>query len=65
MKVIVMGCGRVGEQISLLMAADGHDVAVIDHNPQALDRLGPNFRGTRVLGLGFERRVRSMAQPRV
>ena len=32
MKVIVMGCGRVGEQISQLMAGEGHAVAVIDQN---------------------------------
>jgi trk system potassium uptake protein TrkA len=57
MKVIVMGCGRVGEQISRLMAAEEHAVAVIDQNPAALARLGPDFRGQRVLGLGFDRRV--------
>jgi trk system potassium uptake protein TrkA len=55
MKVIVMGCGRVGEQISQLMAAKGHTVAVIDQDPAALARLGPDFRGQRVLGLGFDR----------
>jgi trk system potassium uptake protein TrkA len=57
MRVIIMGCGRVGEQISQLMAADGHAVVVIDQNPDALARLGPDFRGQRVLGLGFDRRV--------
>jgi nucleoside-diphosphate-sugar epimerase len=31
MKIIVMGCGRVGSQVSLLMASRGHDVTVIDH----------------------------------
>jgi trk system potassium uptake protein TrkA len=57
MKIIVMGCGRVGEQVCRLMADDGHDVAVIDQDPAALARLGPDFRGQRVLGLGFDRRV--------
>ncbi len=38
MKVIIMGCGRVGEQLSLLMAGEGHDVVVIDQDPAALDR---------------------------
>jgi trk system potassium uptake protein TrkA len=57
MRVIVMGCGRVGEQISQLMAAEGHTVAVIDENPDALARLGLDFRGQRVLGLGFDRRA--------
>lgn len=57
MKVIIMGCGRVGEQVSRLMAGEDHAVAVIDQNPEALARLGPEFRGQKVLGLGFDRRV--------
>jgi len=57
MRVIVMGCGRVDEQISRLMAAEGHAVAVIDQNAEALARLGSDFSGQRVLGLGFDRRV--------
>ena len=43
MKVIVMGCGRVGEQVSRLMVEDGHQVVVIDRDPAALARLGPEF----------------------
>lgn len=57
MRVIIMGCGRVGEQISQLMAAEGHDVAVIDYDPAALARLGPEFKGRAVLGVGFDRKV--------
>jgi trk system potassium uptake protein TrkA len=57
MKVIIMGCGRVGEQVSRLMSAGGHSVAVIDQDPAALARLGADFHGQRVLGPGFDRRV--------
>jgi trk system potassium uptake protein TrkA len=57
MKIIVMGCGRVGEQVSRLMAAEGHDVVVIDKSAQALERLGPDFKGRKVLGIGFDRDV--------
>ncbi len=57
MKVIVMGCGRVGEQLARLMANEGHEVAVIDYNPTALQRLGPDFRGEAYLGVGFDREV--------
>jgi trk system potassium uptake protein TrkA len=57
MKVIIMGCGRVGEQVSLLMANEGHDVTVIDYDPAALARLGPNFKGRTVKGIGFDRDV--------
>jgi trk system potassium uptake protein TrkA len=55
MKVIIMGSGRVGEQVARLMAAEGHDVAVIDSDPAALARLGPQFKGRTVLGVGFSR----------
>src|SRR4030042_4732933 len=57
MRIIVMGCGRVGEQVSRLLANEGHEVIVIDKNPQALARLGPNFKGRTVEGIGFDRDV--------
>ena len=57
MRVIIMGCGRVGEQLARLMSEDGHDVAVIDYDAAALARLGPDFRGRRIKGIGFDRDV--------
>jgi trk system potassium uptake protein TrkA len=57
MKVIIMGCGRIGSQVSELMSVQGHDVTVIDHDSNAVDRLGPNFKGRIVHGLGFDRNV--------
>jgi len=57
MKVIVMGCGRVGEQVSLLMQQDGHHVTVIDSDAAALARLPSAFKGRRIKGVGFDRRV--------
>ncbi len=57
MRVIIMGCGRVGEQLARLMSQEGHDVAVIDYNAEALARLGPDFNGRRVRGFGFDRDV--------
>ncbi len=57
MKVIIMGCGRVGEQVARLMSQEGHEVVVIDCDGSALARLGPQFKGRTVLGVGFERRT--------
>jgi len=57
MRVIIMGCGRVGEQVSRLMAQEGHLVTVIDSDAAALARLGPEFKGHIVKGLGFDRNV--------
>jgi trk system potassium uptake protein len=58
MKIIVMGCGRVGSQVSLLLIERGHDVTVIDHRDQdAAIRLGPGFKGRLINGLGFDESV--------
>lgn len=57
MKIIVMGCGRVGEQVARLMSVEGHAVIVIDYDARALDRLGTEFRGKKVKGVGFDRDV--------
>src|SRR4030042_5919057 len=57
MKVIIMGCGRVGEQLARLLVDEGHQVVVIDYDTRALARLGPNFKGQRISGVGFDREV--------
>lgn len=57
MKVIIMGCGRVGEQLCHLLMKESHQVTVIDVDPRALARLGPGFKGRTVLGVGFDRDV--------
>jgi trk system potassium uptake protein TrkA len=57
MKVIIMGCGRIGSQVSMLMSDAGHDVVVIDHDANASRRLAPSFKGRMVKGLGFDRNV--------
>jgi trk system potassium uptake protein TrkA len=57
MKVIIIGCGRVGEQLARLLVDEGHQVAVIDYDAGALARLGPNFKGQRITGVGFDRDV--------
>lgn len=57
MKVIIMGCGRVGRQLSQLLLNDGHQVTAIDVDPQALLKLGSDFKGRKVLGVGFDKDV--------
>ena len=57
MHVVVMGCGRVGSAIARRLEEIGHSVAVIDQDPGAFRRLGPDFTGRQVTGLGFDRQT--------
>jgi trk system potassium uptake protein len=52
---VIMGCGRVGSSLSLILESQGHSVAVIDSNESAFRRLGTGFAGRRVTGIGFDR----------
>jgi len=55
--VVIMGCGRVGSTLAQNLESRGHTVAVIDQNPDAFRRLGPDFSGLTVTGIGFDRDV--------
>jgi trk system potassium uptake protein TrkA len=55
--VVIMGCGRVGSSLVAGLERLGHEVAVIDKDPQAFRRLGADFRGKQVVGQGFHREV--------
>jgi len=50
-----MGCGRVGSGLALELEAAGHTVAVIDQDRESFRRLGPDFIGRTVTGVGFDR----------
>ena len=52
-----MGCGRVGASLADALSRLGHEVAIIDRDPAAFNRLSPEFSGERVLGMGFDRDV--------
>ncbi|MHB8780094.1 MAG: potassium channel family protein [Candidatus Geothermincolia bacterium] len=57
LRVVIMGCGRVGSRIARRLVAGGHQVSVIDKNPEAFHLLGMDFAGTTVEGIGFDRDV--------
>ncbi|GIF74862.1 potassium transporter TrkA [Asanoa siamensis] len=57
MHVVIMGCGRVGSTLAHTLEERGHSVSVIDQNPDAFRRLGPEFGGITVAGVGFDREV--------
>ena len=45
MNVIIVGCGRVGAELALLLSRRGHDVTVIDHVGSSFGHLDPAYRG--------------------
>ena len=57
MHVVIMGCGRVGSTLAYSLEARGHSVAVIDVDADAFRRLGTEFTGLTVTGMGFDREV--------
>lgn len=54
MKIIIMGCGRVGAHLATLLDAEGNDVTVLDLDAYAFRRLPRSFRGTALLGNGID-----------
>lgn len=54
---MIMGCGRVGSSLTKDLQDRGHSTSVIDQDPNAFRRLGPEFAGTTVTGVGFDRDV--------
>ncbi len=54
MKVIIMGCGRVGARVAGILDEKGHTVVVMDVRPDAFRRLPPGFGGTRSVGNGMD-----------
>jgi trk system potassium uptake protein TrkA len=59
--VVIMGCGRVGSALAKTLEGLGHSVAVIDRDPAAFRRLSPDFSGSKVTGVGFDRDTLSEA----
>ncbi len=56
-RVVIMGCGRVGLQLTVELAAEGHEISIIDKNPSAFEKLPPGFTAKTVVGMGFDRDV--------
>jgi trk system potassium uptake protein TrkA len=54
MKLVVIGCGRVGSAVAREFRADGWDVTAIDEQEEALTRLGSDWSGGFVVGHGMD-----------
>jgi len=57
MRIIIIGCGRMGSGLAQTLQLRGHSVTVIDRDPRSFERLGPAFKGRTVVGIGFDRQA--------
>jgi trk system potassium uptake protein TrkA len=58
MKVIIMGCGRVGSELSVSLDREGHDVTIIDTNAYQFARFLPDaFGGRKITGNGIDQDI--------
>ncbi|MER3419002.1 MAG: TrkA family potassium uptake protein [Chloroflexota bacterium] len=57
MRVVIMGCGRVGAQLAVMLERRGHEVTVLDVNPNAFERLPRDFKGRKLVGNGIDQDV--------
>jgi len=57
MKVVIIGCGRVGSTLAENLDAEGHEVIIFDVRTSAFDRLPEAFKGSAVRGDGTDEEV--------
>ena len=55
MKLVIVGCGRVGSGLANSLSSEGHDIVVIDKSKRAFRRLDDGFPGPRIVGSGFDK----------
>lgn len=54
MKIVIMGCGRVGAQLAALLDDEGHQITVMDTSSESFRRLPADFKGTALIGDGTD-----------
>lgn len=57
MRVVIVGCGRVGSTLARELDAAGHEVTIIDERVAAFNRLGEGYSGNMVVGTGIDESV--------
>lgn len=57
MRVVILGCGRVGATLAAKLDQAGHQVTIIDARVDSFQRLDPRFKGERVLGNGVDEEI--------
>jgi len=57
MRILIIGCGRVGSGLANILAWRGHSITVVDKDPSAFEKLEEKFKGQTIPGVGFDREV--------
>jgi len=54
MRVVIVGCGRVGSELANILSAEEHQVAIIDKNADSFRRLSRGFKGNVIQANAFD-----------
>ena len=57
MRFIIIGCGRMGAGLALVLSRRGHAITLIDKDRGAMEQLEPSFRAQTIVGTGFDQGV--------
>lgn len=57
MKIVILGCGRVGARLATQLDEAGNEVTIIDRNQDSFVRLGTDYHGEMILGTGIDEDV--------
>jgi len=57
MKVIVVGCGKMGSGLALELVKKGHTVTVVGASVDEFSMLGKGFKGETIVGVGFDKQI--------
>jgi len=57
MRILIIGCGRLGAGLAKTLIDRGHSVTIVDKDPLAFEKLGNKFKGQTITGIGFDRDV--------
>ncbi len=57
MKIVILGCGRVGSTLATMLDRAGHAVSIIDYSSDSFQRLSSDFGGETISGNGVDEEV--------
>ena len=57
MKVVILGCGRVGATLANMLDKEGHQVTVVDYSSDSFRRLDTQFSGETIIGNGVDEEI--------